>query len=188
MATTLSYHPLPLPPSANPKYFETLGRRVEGFDPANVSPEQMEEIKANLYKVRAALYILAEPSLMPALGPALQEHQDHAEAAVRAHARFRPRVDQLRPRQQQDGQREGQHPAPGSEDYPASAAGAADRKRQGAGRVRGIAKRESHPPENCAENGAHVQPQLKHPHHKTFHKSPVPDEEEQKGVTRFYRW
>jgi len=35
---------------------------------------------------------------------------------------------------------------------------------------------------------ADKQPQLKHPHHKTFHKTPVSDEEEQKGVTRFYRW
>ncbi|RSH93606.1 hypothetical protein EHS25_006252 [Saitozyma podzolica] len=31
-------------------------------------------------------------------------------------------------------------------------------------------------------------PQLKHPHHKTFHKSVVSQEEEDKGVTRFYRW
>jgi xanthine dioxygenase len=29
--------------------------------------------------------------------------------------------------------------------------------------------------------------QLKHPHHKTFHKTHVPDEEDEK-VTRFYRW
>jgi hypothetical protein len=51
MAATLSYHPLPLPPSANPAYFQTLGRRVEGFNPDNVTPEQMEEIKQQLYKV-----------------------------------------------------------------------------------------------------------------------------------------
>ncbi|KAK8861763.1 hypothetical protein IAR55_002586 [Kwoniella newhampshirensis] len=31
-------------------------------------------------------------------------------------------------------------------------------------------------------------PQLKHPHHKTFHKEIVSDEDEEKGVTRFYRW
>lgn len=29
---------------------------------------------------------------------------------------------------------------------------------------------------------------LKHPHHKTFHADPVSDEDEAKGVTRFYRW
>ncbi|CAH7665951.1 taurine catabolism dioxygenase [Phakopsora pachyrhizi] len=31
-------------------------------------------------------------------------------------------------------------------------------------------------------------PTLKHPHHKTFHKDVVSQEDEEKGVTRFYRW
>ncbi|MBW0505044.1 hypothetical protein O181_044759 [Austropuccinia psidii MF-1] len=31
-------------------------------------------------------------------------------------------------------------------------------------------------------------PVLKHPHHKTFHKSVISDEDEEKGYTRFYRW
>jgi len=30
--------------------------------------------------------------------------------------------------------------------------------------------------------------QLKHPHHKTFHKDVVGDEDEKAGITRFYRW
>ncbi|KAL4247397.1 TfdA dioxygenase [Abortiporus biennis] len=29
---------------------------------------------------------------------------------------------------------------------------------------------------------------LKHPHHKTFHKTAISDEDEEKGATRFYRW
>jgi hypothetical protein len=29
---------------------------------------------------------------------------------------------------------------------------------------------------------------LKHPHHRTFHASPVSEEDESEGVTRFYRW
>ncbi|TIB97764.1 kinase-like protein [Wallemia mellicola] len=29
---------------------------------------------------------------------------------------------------------------------------------------------------------------LKHPHHKTFHKTKVSEEDEKKGITRFYRW
>ncbi|TIA68992.1 hypothetical protein E3P91_03831 [Wallemia ichthyophaga] len=29
---------------------------------------------------------------------------------------------------------------------------------------------------------------LKHPHHKTFHKTKVSDEDDEKGFTRFYRW
>jgi hypothetical protein len=31
-------------------------------------------------------------------------------------------------------------------------------------------------------------PKLKHPHHKTFHKTVVSQEDEDKGITRFYRW
>lgn len=31
-------------------------------------------------------------------------------------------------------------------------------------------------------------PVLKHPHHKTFHKTVISDEDEKKGYTRFYRW
>ncbi|EGG07641.1 uncharacterized protein MELLADRAFT_71644 [Melampsora larici-populina 98AG31] len=31
-------------------------------------------------------------------------------------------------------------------------------------------------------------PTLKHPHHKTFHKTVVSEEDESKGYTRFYRW
>ncbi|KAK8849388.1 hypothetical protein IAR55_004720 [Kwoniella newhampshirensis] len=31
-------------------------------------------------------------------------------------------------------------------------------------------------------------PQLKHPHHRTFHKEPVSLEDEENGITRFYRW
>ena len=33
-----------------------------------------------------------------------------------------------------------------------------------------------------------AQPQLKHPHHNTFHKNPISAEDEEKGATRFYRW
>lgn len=33
-----------------------------------------------------------------------------------------------------------------------------------------------------------INAQLKHPHHKTFHKTVVSDEDEARGVTRFYRW
>ena len=45
------YSPLPLPPTANPKYFEQLGREVKGFDPGNVSAKQMEELVDQLYRV-----------------------------------------------------------------------------------------------------------------------------------------
>lgn len=53
MASTshYSYSALSLPHSANPKYFDALGRRVEGFDASVVSEEQMAEIIDMLYKV-----------------------------------------------------------------------------------------------------------------------------------------
>lgn len=35
---------------------------------------------------------------------------------------------------------------------------------------------------------AHEQAKLKHPHHKTFHKTKVSEEDEANGITRFYRW
>jgi hypothetical protein len=49
--TTLSYSPISLPPSANPAYFKDFGRRVDGFDPASVTDEQMAEIIDSLYTV-----------------------------------------------------------------------------------------------------------------------------------------
>ncbi|POW13884.1 hypothetical protein PSHT_07574 [Puccinia striiformis] len=36
--------------------------------------------------------------------------------------------------------------------------------------------------------GLNPLPILKHPHHKTFHKSVISGEDEEKGYTRFYRW
>lgn len=30
--------------------------------------------------------------------------------------------------------------------------------------------------------------QLKHPSHQSFHKTRIPDEDSEKGYTRFYRW
>ena len=54
--TAFTYSPLPLPASANPKYFKNLGRRVEGFNPDTVTPEQMDEIIEMLYKHSVLLF------------------------------------------------------------------------------------------------------------------------------------
>jgi hypothetical protein len=53
MASTshYTYSPLPLPPSANSKYFSELGRKVDGYNPEDVTPEQLAEIVDMLYKV-----------------------------------------------------------------------------------------------------------------------------------------
>jgi hypothetical protein len=46
--------PLPLPPTADASKFVDFGKEVKGVDPGNLSPEQLEEIKQLLYKVRHA--------------------------------------------------------------------------------------------------------------------------------------
>jgi hypothetical protein len=51
-ACHFGYSPIPAPASANLAYFKDFGRRVDGFDPANVTGEQMNEIMDMLYKVR----------------------------------------------------------------------------------------------------------------------------------------
>lgn len=43
--------PIPFPETADPSKFTKFGREVKGFDPANFSPEQFEELKDALYKV-----------------------------------------------------------------------------------------------------------------------------------------
>lgn len=48
-----NYKPIPVPPSADPAMFKDFGRQVEGFEPDNVTSEQMEEIMDMLYKARA---------------------------------------------------------------------------------------------------------------------------------------
>lgn len=48
-----TYKPIPVPPSVDPTMFKDFGRQVEGFEPDNVTSEQMEEIMDMLYKVRA---------------------------------------------------------------------------------------------------------------------------------------
>lgn len=87
MASTnqFTYAPIPLPPSANPKYFTDLGRRVEGFDPSTVSDDQMAEIVDQLYKVGALheTTTASEPDLAVAFHIALQRPQAHTETAVR---------------------------------------------------------------------------------------------------------
>lgn len=56
MTSTLSYSPLPLPSSANPVFFQNLGREVKGFDPASMTDSQLEEIQEKLYKVSPPLH------------------------------------------------------------------------------------------------------------------------------------
>lgn len=44
--------PLPLPPTADASKFANFGREVKGIHPGKLTPEQLEEIKEALYKVK----------------------------------------------------------------------------------------------------------------------------------------
>lgn len=48
---TIELLPIPLPQTADASKFTKFGREVKGFDPANFTPEQFEELKEALYKV-----------------------------------------------------------------------------------------------------------------------------------------
>lgn len=82
-----TYSHIPLPPSANPKYFFDLGRRVEGFDASTVTEEQMAEIIDMLYKVCPLLGHVIYPSVTAdeptALDTPVQRPQTHSKAAIR---------------------------------------------------------------------------------------------------------
>lgn len=49
-SSAFTYSPIPTPPHADPTHFKDFGRQVKGYDPANVTPEQMQEIVHMLYK------------------------------------------------------------------------------------------------------------------------------------------
>ena len=44
--------PLPLPPSADPSKFADFGRQVTGVHPGNFTPDEFNDIREALYKVR----------------------------------------------------------------------------------------------------------------------------------------
>jgi len=147
--------PIPLPETADSSKFTRFGREVRGFDPANFSPEQFEELKEALYKYDALLFRNVEMTpeqqyaLTKAFDPASENYghgnkQTEADKKSILHPDLKtiPRVPQV--------------------------------QLIGNGMVYDY--------EGLAEA------RLKHPHHKTFHKSIVSQEDEDKGITRFYRW
>ncbi|WRT69366.1 uncharacterized protein IL334_006350 [Kwoniella shivajii] len=152
----LSFGPIPLPPSANPKYFKDFGRKVEGFDPAQMTEEQKEEIIDMLYKHSVLLFKNLKVT------PEQQYEITHA---------FDPAANTYGHGNNKTGSTKSSILHPDLKTIP--------RQPQvqliGNGKVPG-------------EYEGLESPQLKHPHHKTFHKSPVSQEDEDKGITRFYRW
>ncbi|OCF33372.1 taurine catabolism dioxygenase TauD [Kwoniella heveanensis BCC8398] len=155
-STGLQFSPIPLPPSANPTYFKDFGRKVEGFDPADIKDGQMDEIIDGLYKHSVLLFKGLKVT------PEQQYFMTHAfdpEANTYGHGNNKT----------QNTKTSILHP---------------DLKtipRQPQVQLIGNGKVPGH------YEGLES-PQLRHPHHKTFHKNPVSPEDEAAGVTRFYRW
>ncbi|KAK1923876.1 taurine catabolism dioxygenase [Papiliotrema laurentii] len=156
MASALTFHPIPLPPSANPAYFENVGRRVEGFDPAQMTPEQLKEIQEQLYKHSILLFKNTKitPKQQFTLTKSFDEKSENYghgnnKTGKEKSSILHPDLKTI-PHQPQV-------------------------QLIGNGKVPG-------------EYEGLDSPQLKHPHHNTFHKNPISAEDEEKGATRFYRW
>jgi len=150
----------PLPSTATFAASEVpdFGAVVHGFDPANASPEQYNEIEDLLYK--HSILVFPGVAVKPETQYKLTKHFD-----------------------------------PSAETYG-----------HGNNKTGGEKKSILHPDLKALPNQPQVQligngvptdqricqgldrPKLKHPHHATFHKSVVSEEDEEKGITRFYRW
>ncbi|EIW72335.1 hypothetical protein TREMEDRAFT_26085 [Tremella mesenterica DSM 1558] len=151
-----TYTPLPLPPHVKAEAFKDLGREVKGYDPAIVTPEQMDEIIEMLY--RYSILLFKNVKLTPkqqyemtlAFDPAAQSygHGNNKTGKEKASI-LHPDLKTI-PHQPQV-------------------------QLIGNGKVPGMYE-------------GLDSPQLKHPHHKTFHKTPISQEDEDAGATRFYRW
>jgi hypothetical protein len=59
--TRLAYSSIPISPSANPTAFDGFGKQVEGFDPADMTEENLKEIMDMLYKVGASCRARPKP-------------------------------------------------------------------------------------------------------------------------------
>ncbi|KAK4687520.1 xanthine dioxygenase, partial [Tremellales sp. Uapishka_1] len=151
-----SYSPIPLPPSADPKYFNDFGRKVDGFDPASMNEAQLEEIIDKLYEHGILLFKNVT------LTPKQQYEMTHA---------FDPQTTSYGHGNNKTGSTKASILHPDLKTIPHQP----QVQLIGNGKVPG-------------EYEGLDSPQLKHPHHKTFHKSPVSEEDEEAGITRFYRW
>jgi len=156
MTTHYTYSPVPLPSTADPKYFADFGRIVEGYDPDNVTKEQMDEIIEMLYKHSILLFRGLK------LSPKNQFELTHA---------FDPQAVNYGHGNNKTGKEKASILHPDLKTIPHQP----QVQLIGNGKVPG-------------NHEGLESPQLRHPHHKTFHKTPVSQEEEDSGVTRFYRW
>ncbi|WVQ79542.1 hypothetical protein IAT38_001641 [Cryptococcus sp. DSM 104549] len=151
-----TYSSIPVPASANPEFFKDFGRKVDGFDPATVTDDQMQEIVDMLYKHSILLFKNLN------LTPAQQFEMTHA---------FDPKAVTYGHGNNKTGNEKQSILHPDLKTIPHQP----QVQLIGNGKVPEVYHGLDHP-------------QLKHPHHRTFHRDPVSKEDEEKGVTRFYRW
>ncbi|OWZ31670.1 taurine catabolism dioxygenase TauD [Cryptococcus neoformans c45] len=151
-----TYKPIPVPPSVDPTMFKDFGRQVEGFEPDNVTSEQMEEIMDMLYKHSILLFKNLK------LSPKQQFEMTHA---------FDPEANVYGHGNNKTGNTKSSILHPDLKTIPHQP----QVQLIGNGKVPMVYEGLDHP-------------QLKHPHHRTFHKSIVSEEDDANGITRFYRW
>ncbi|KAG8742615.1 hypothetical protein FRC10_001213 [Ceratobasidium sp. 414] len=151
--------PLPLPPSADPSKFNDFGREVVGLDAGNLTPEQFKEVEQLLYKHSALLF--RNTSLSP-------EQQYQLTKA------FDPASESYGHGNNKTGSTKKSVLHPDLKTIPRVP------------QVQLIGNGTVYDHEGLAE-ASHLGAKLKHPHHRTFHKTAIPDADDLK-FTRFYRW
>ncbi|KAJ7912397.1 Clavaminate synthase-like protein [Mycena leptocephala] len=152
--------PLPLPASADASKFARFGRQVTGVDPGNLTSEQFGEIRDALHKYDALLF--RDASMTP--------EQQYALTKLQEYKAFDPASENYG---HGNNKTEGTHKSilhPDLKTIPRVP------------QVQLIGNGTIYDHEGLAEA------KLKHPSHKTFHKTVVSPEDEAAGVTRFYRW
>ncbi|KAI0082139.1 Clavaminate synthase-like protein [Panus rudis PR-1116 ss-1] len=161
MAIELS--PLPLPKSSDASKFADFGREVKGVKPGELSPEEFKEIHDLLYKHDVLLFRNAH--LTP-------EQQYALTKACRFSfiGAFDPSSESYGHGNNKTGETKKSILHPDLKTIPRVP------------QVQLIGNGTVYNHEGLAEA------KLKHPHHKTFHKTRISDEDEEKGYTRFYRW
>lgn len=163
--------PLPLPPSADASKFADFGREVKGVKPGELTPEQFKEVEELLYKVcasvRAKLGLLTDSVQHSAL--LFRDAELSPEQQFALTKAFDPTSESYGHGNNKTGETKKSILHPDLKTIPRVP------------QVQLIGNGVVYDHEGLAEA------KLKHPHHRTFHKTHVPDEDDLKA-TRFYRW
>ncbi|CAG8628256.1 1351_t:CDS:2 [Acaulospora colombiana] len=169
--------PFPLAPSGDAAKMKDFGRVVKDVHPGKLTPEQLEEVKELLYKHGALLFpnVVVTPEEQYALTKVSPVQllslvpQDLRLTNVILQA-FDPSSENYGHGNNKTGNTQKSILHPDLKTIPRVP------------QVQLIGNGTVYDHEGLAEA------KLKHPHHKTFHADVVSEEDEKKGVTRFYRW